>query len=114
MRIKNEKGSPKPAGKDQPREAGKAPAKKMSTEELVVLHQTPEDDAGRCHKIRIYRAVVDGVKGVPKLEKRGFYKGRRNGDLLTGDREPFLLEDWKLLIEKRAQIEEVLGQGVFA
>lgn len=87
---------------------------KIGCDELCVIDESPADKAGRSHKVRVVRWVVDGVKQTPKLEKRGFYKGRKSGDTLTGDIEPLTLDDLRKVAAKLPAILDTMEQGVFA
>ncbi len=87
--------------------------RKIESEELFIVWETKPDQKGRFQKIRAIRWIIDGVKGSPKLEKRGFYPGSK-GDILTGDNPLGLdLDDMKRLAEQMPHVLEVMQKGQF-
>lgn len=86
---------------------------KIEAEELLVLHETTPDDRGRQQKIRVVRWHVDGAKQAPKLEKRGFYRGERDGAMLTGSPESLTLADVKLLASRLPEVVRTMEAGCF-
>ena len=71
--------------------------KQIRSDELYLVLQSPEDTRGRSHKIRVVQWTVNGKKQAPKLEKRGFFKGKDSGAIMNGSLEPLVLEDVRSL-----------------
>ncbi|OGR97791.1 MAG: hypothetical protein A2V88_09275 [Elusimicrobia bacterium RBG_16_66_12] len=81
--------------------------------ELLVVSETKPDDKGRFYKIRVVRWEIDGVKQTPKLEKRGFYRGAKTGQAMTGDHETFNLDDTKALAANMEKVLAAMQDGLF-
>lgn len=87
---------------------------KIQAKELMVVAETAIDGKGRNHKLRVVKWEVDGVQHTPKLEKRGFYAGRKGERLTSKEVEPLTLEDLKILAPQLPRVIETMQNGVFA